>query len=166
MVLQNFFGPALPADLQMVATYKPDNVLRNAYQNFVTKRYREVLGPYDLLRPGGLGVCFNQLIVGDGGYVEASRRSLSASGSGSAKEHSRHYQEVGTFFSSNNWWQFRQHVLQVSVCWITRVCCQKWGVRLCSIMGSHCVSLGTCKKSCIVLSVQDQFLGSSGDVLN
>jgi hypothetical protein len=52
--------------------------------------------------------CFSQLLVGDGGYIAASRGSLAGTGTTFGKEPS--------FFSSANWFRFRQHTLQVRNC--------------------------------------------------
>eukprot|EP00775_Hariotina_reticulata_P004788 gene4788-5038_t len=57
-----------------------------------------------------MGICFRQLIIGDGGYIQASRASLTNSNAPQAKQ----YGQEPTFFSSFNWWNFRRHALKVN----------------------------------------------------
>lgn len=75
----------------------------------------------------GVGsVCFDRLLLGDGGYVDASRASLANSG----RQEASLYSALPSFFSSSNWWSFRQHAFEVSctgVCFI-RVCFHLGGV--------------------------------------
>lgn len=74
MVLQNFYGPSIPSDLQLLITAAPwADVLRNMYTSMMTKHYSELL---ELLQPDRPGVCFAELLVGDGGYPEVFAESF------------------------------------------------------------------------------------------
>ncbi|WIA23251.1 hypothetical protein OEZ85_000022 [Tetradesmus obliquus] len=77
-------------------------VLRNVVTGTITNHVAE----FDaVVAASPAATCFSQLLVGDGGYIAASRGSLAGTGTSFGTEPS--------FFSSANWSKFRLHALKM-----------------------------------------------------
>jgi hypothetical protein len=99
----------LPSRLQLLTAPTLEPVLHDVLSNTITPHAQLLSQRLAQLPAGVQGICFKQLLLGDGGYQAASRASLANSGS----KHAAQYAREPSFFSSANWWAFRQHVMQV-----------------------------------------------------
>jgi hypothetical protein len=99
----------LPMRLQLLLAPTLEPVLHDVLANTITPHAQLLSQRLAQLPAGVQGVCFRQLLLGDGGYQAASRASLANSGS----KHAAQYAREPSFFSSANWWAFRQHAMQV-----------------------------------------------------
>jgi hypothetical protein len=105
----------LPMRLQLLLAPTLEPVLRDVLSNTITPHTQLLSQRLAQLPAGVQGICFRQLLLGDGGYQAASRASLANSGS----KHAAQYAWEPSFFSSANWWAFRQHVMQVRAVHVT-----------------------------------------------
>jgi hypothetical protein len=95
--------------LQLLIAPTLEPVLHDVLSNTITHHTQLLSQRLARLPAGVRGICFRQLLLGDGGYQAASRASLANSG----QDHAAQYGREPSFFSSANWWAFRQHVMQV-----------------------------------------------------
>ncbi|WIA34965.1 hypothetical protein OEZ86_013246 [Tetradesmus obliquus] len=101
LVLQNHYQQ-IPKNMQLLAVGGWHPVLRNVLAGTITGHATEF---HAAVTASSAAACFSQLLVGDGGYIAASRGSLAGTGTAFGREPS--------FFSSANWRKFRQHALQM-----------------------------------------------------
>lgn len=111
LVLQNHFGNDIPTQLQLLVTKSWHSVLQHVVTGTVSSNAQLLVDKLSSLPAGSKGLCFPHLLVGDGGYVQASRASLANSN----KPQALLYEMSPSFFSSANWFTFRRHALQVCV---------------------------------------------------
>lgn len=112
LVLQDHLGPHLPTDISLLIVGSIHPVLQHVITGNIAQHLQLVTDNNMLAQTGSHGFCFQQLIIGDGGYVATSRASLANSGS----PHKDQYGKEPSFFSSINWWGFRLHSLKVRGC--------------------------------------------------
>lgn len=110
LVLQNHFGSDIPRQLQLLVTASWHSVLQHVVTGTVSSNAQLLVDKFSSLPAGRQGLCFPHLLVGDGGYVHASRASLANSN----KPQAHLYEVFPSFFSSANWFNFRRHAMQVS----------------------------------------------------
>jgi hypothetical protein len=110
MVLQNHLGNHIPTNVQLLISTPWHPVTQRVLQGTIS-RNADLLTSRLPNTTNSQGLCFRQLILGDGGYVASSRASLANSGA----PHAQQYAAEPTFFSSISWWNFRRHTLRVSV---------------------------------------------------
>jgi len=113
LVVQEHLATDIPTDLQLIIMGELNPVLHRVLSGMITPHLQRLVHRLASVPPGTAGICFRTLITGDGGYVHASRASLTNSNA----PHAKQYGEEPTFFSSFNWWQFRRHVLKVGA-WV------------------------------------------------
>lgn len=101
-MLQNHFRH-IPEHLQLLVVAARHAVLRRVLSGTITGHAAD----FDsVVKASSASTCFSQLLLGDGGYISASRGSLVGTGTSFGRE--------PTFYSSANWMLFRQHVMKVS----------------------------------------------------
>jgi hypothetical protein len=102
----------LPMRLQLLVAHDLSPAQHDMFNKTITP-HAQLLSQ----RPAGVqGICFRQLLVGDGGYRATSKASLTLTVANRRNTHGAQYAKEPSFFSSANWWAFRQHVMQVRIC--------------------------------------------------
>jgi hypothetical protein len=111
LVLQNHFPQQqrLPMRLQLLATPTLEPVLHNVVSNTIARDAQLLSQRLAGLPASTQGICFRQLLLGDGGYQAASRASLA----NSWDRHAAQYGREPSFLSSADWWGYRQLAMQV-----------------------------------------------------
>ncbi|KAF8056745.1 POMGNT2 [Scenedesmus sp. PABB004] len=107
LVLSNHFGDHIPRRLQVVCASSWHPVLHHLVSSMIAHRAQLWT---DKMKAHERGVCYRHVLVGDGGYVHASRASLTNSGHPQAAQ----YASGPSFFSSRNWWAFRAYALELA----------------------------------------------------
>lgn len=80
LVLQEHLGLKVPTQLQLLVMGWLDPVLHRVLAGTVASDVQRLSDRLASLPPAVVGICFRQLIVGDGGYyIQASRASLTNS---------------------------------------------------------------------------------------
>jgi hypothetical protein len=115
MVLHSHFHTQqqLPLRLQLLIAPALSPALHDVLNKTITPHAQLLSQRLARLPAGVQGICFRQLLLGDGGYRATSKASLTLTVADRSNTHAAQYGREPSFFSSANWWAFRQHVMQV-----------------------------------------------------
>jgi hypothetical protein len=128
----------LPMRLQLLIVPKMEPGLHKVLSITITPHTQLLSQRLAALPAGVQGICFRQLLLGNGGYRAASKASTTILVPDRSNTHAAQYAAEPSFFSSANWWSFRQHVMQV-----------RQGTRAVYMLCTFCCDmLSSCRHTC------------------